>query len=430
MFVKILPHQVRSKIAAGEVIESPADVVKELVENSLDANATRIEVDISKGGKRLILVRDNGTGIHPEDIDKVVLEGATSKIGSEKDLMNISSYGFRGEALHSIASVSRLTIRSRYFQEKEGYEVEVEGEGGEVVSKSKVGMPVGTEVEVRDLFFNLPARRKFLKREDTERRRIINLIREYALANPDVGFILFSNAREVLNLRPASERERAEDVLGERLEPIRGEREFLRLRAYVKRNVSRGEFHLFVNSRPVSSKGMKDFLRKTLGYKTLGVVFLELPPFMVDFNVHPKKREVKFLKERKVLALMRSMLGGRETEFFTLEQETAPYETEFRILGQLNDTVILAQRGDYLYFFDQHLISERANYEKLKGKPEADQIACRSAIKSGEKLSEKEMKELVELWKGLENPHVCPHGRPIYYRLHIKDIYEKLGRSF
>jgi len=147
MFVKVLPPEVRSKIAAGEVIESPADVVKELVENSLDAKATKIEVEISKGGKRLILVRDNGTGIHPEDLDLVVQEGATSKIESEKDLLNLSSYGFRGEALHSIASVSRMRIRSRFFQETEGYEIEVEG--GKVVSKRKVGMPVGTEVEVQ-----------------------------------------------------------------------------------------------------------------------------------------------------------------------------------------------------------------------------------------------------------------------------------------
>jgi len=428
MFVKILPPKIRSKIAAGEVIESPADVVKELVENSLDAKATKVEIDISKGGKRLILVRDNGTGIHPEDMDKVVLEGATSKIESEKDLVNISSYGFRGEALYSIASVSRLSIRSRYFQEKEGYEIEVEG--GEIVSKRKVGMPVGTEVEVRDLFFNLPARRKFLRREDTERRRIVSLVREYALANPDVGFLLFSNAREVVNLPSASERERAENVIGERLEPINGEKDFLRLRAYIKRNVSRGEFYLFVNSRPVNPRGIKDFLKRVLGYKTIGVIFLELPPFMVDFNVHPKKREVKFLKERKVLTLVRDILSQREPEFFPLEQEVPPYDTDFKILGQLNDTVILAQRGDYLYFFDQHLISERVHYESLGEKEGTDEIACKAAVKSGEALSEREMKELIDRWKSLRNPHVCPHGRPIYYRIHLKEIYDKLGRSF
>ena len=427
MFVKILPPEVRSKIAAGEVIESPGDVVKELVENSLDAGATKVEVEISKGGKRLILVRDNGTGIHPEDLEKVVMEGATSKIESEKDLMSLSSYGFRGEALHSIASVSRMRIRTRFFQEREGYEMEVEG--GEIISKRKVGMPVGTEVEVRDLFFNLPARRKFLRREDTERRRIADLLKEYALANPGASFLFFSNAREVLNLSSGDEETRVEALFGSGFERISKEVGFLKVRAYIKRNVPQGELHIFVNSRPVGTRGLKDFLRKVLGYKTLAVVFIEVPPFMVDFNVHPKKREARFIKERKVLSLLREALQNREEGLIPhLDQEVPRYETEFKIVGQLDSTLILAKRGDYLYFFDQHLISERANYEKLgEG---SEEIACRSALKSGKELTEREMRELIETWKRLKNPHVCPHGRPIYYRIHLKDIYEKLGRSF
>ena len=427
MFVKILPPEVRSKIAAGEVIESPGDVVKELVENSLDAGATKVEVEISKGGKRLILVRDNGTGIHPEDLEKVVMEGATSKIESEKDLMSLSSYGFRGEALHSIASVSRMRIRSRFFQEREGYEMEVEE--GRIISTRKVGMPVGTEVEVRDLFFNLPARRKFLRREDTERRRIADLLKEYALANPGVSFLLFSNAREVLNLSSGDEETRVEALFGSGFERISKEAGFLKVRAYIKRNVPQGELHIFVNSRPVGTRGLKDFLRKVLGYRTLAVVFIEVPPFMVDFNVHPKKREARFIKERKVLSLLREALQNREEGLIPhLDQEVPRYETEFKIVGQLDSTLILAKRGDYLYFFDQHLISERANYEKLgEG---SEEIACRSALKSGKELTEREMRELIEIWKRLKNPHVCPHGRPIYYRIHLKDIYEKLGRSF
>ena len=427
MFVKILPPEVRSKIAAGEVIESPGDVVKELVENSLDAGATKVEVEISKGGKRLILVRDNGTGIHPEDLEKVVMEGATSKIESEKDLMSLSSYGFRGEALHSIASVSRMRIRTRFFQEREGYEMEVEE--GRIISTRKVGMPVGTEVEVRDLFFNLPARRKFLRREDTERRRITDLLKEYALANPGASFLFFSNAREVLNLSSGDEETRVEALFGSGFERISKEVGFLKVRAYIKRNVPQGELHIFVNSRPVGTRGLKDFLRKVLGYRTLAVVFIEVPPFMVDFNVHPKKREARFIKERKVLSLLREALQNREEGLIPhLDQEVPRYETEFKIVGQLDSTLILAKRGDYLYFFDQHLISERANYEKLgEG---SEEIACRSALKSGKELTEREMRELIETWKRLKNPHVCPHGRPIYYRIHLKDIYEKLGRSF
>ena len=427
MFVKILPPEVRSKISAGELIESPTDVVKELVENSLDAKATHVEVEISKGGKRLILVRDNGTGIHPQDIEKVILEGATSKIESEKDLLNLSSYGFRGEALYSIASVSRLTVRSRFFQEPEGYELEVEG--GEVVSLKRVGMPVGTEIEVRDLFFNLPARRKFLRREDTERRRLSQLLKEYALVNPQVAFTFFSNAREVLSLRPESERGRVESIFGKGFELISGEREFLKVRAYIRRNVSQGSFHIFLNSRPVEMKTLKEFFRKTLGYKTLGVIFMELPPFMVDFNVHPKKREARFIKERKVLSLLRDVFSERESLNDFLAQEVPAYDTEFRIIGQINNALILVQRGDYLYFLDQHLIDERARYEELKGVRGVEDIACKHALKSGEPLTEGEIKRLVDRWKSLENPHVCPHGRPIYYRIHLKDIYDKLDRT-
>ncbi len=426
MFVRILPPEVRSRIAAGEVIESPADVVKELLENSLDAKATRIEVEISKGGKRFISVKDNGTGIHPEDIDKVFLEGATSKIETEKDLLSVETYGFRGEALHSIASVSRLRIRSRYFQEMEGWSVYVEA--GRLVSKEKVGMPVGTEVQVADLFFNLPARRKFLKREDTERNRVTEVVKEYALARPDVSFSLFSNGREVLSLPKSSFKDRFTYLTGLRPEEILWERGEIRVRAFIVRNVSRGRIYAFVNGRPVGSRSLKEFLRKVLGYKTLAAVFLDLPPFMADFNVHPKKREVKFLKERAVLGAIREALGLKPTlsPEDALAQEVRRYSPEPEIVGQLMDTFIVARIGDYLYFFDQHLLAERISYERTG----EEERSCRSSVKAGRKLSRGEMEGLVREWIRLENPHVCPHGRPIYYRVHLKEIYEKVGRTF
>ncbi len=428
MFVKILPPQVRSRIAAGEVIGNPADVVKELVENSLDAGATRIEVEVSGGGKRLILVRDNGTGIHPEDIEKVILEGATSKIESESDLLNLTSYGFRGEALYSISSVSRLRIRSRYYQEREGRQIEVEG--GRLLSVRRVGMPVGTEVEVRDLFYNLPVRRKFLRREDTERNRIRDLLREYALACPGVSFSFFSSGREILSLTGAEEEERVVQLLGEGYERIAGERDLLRVRAYVFRNARQGVFYIFVNRRPVRNRNLREFLRKVLGYRTVAVLFLELPPYAADFNVHPTKREVRFLKEKRVLSLLREILkgGDGDLDIGFLSQKAPSYRTGFRVVGQIEETIIVAQRGDYLYFFDQHLLAERIRYEELgEG---SEEIACRTALKAGEPLDRERMEELLRRWGDLENPHVCPHGRPLYYRIHLKEIYEKLGRSF
>jgi DNA mismatch repair protein MutL len=426
MFVRILPPEVRSRIAAGEVIESPADVVKELLENSLDANATHIEVEVSKGGKSFISVRDNGTGIHPEDIDKVFLEGATSKIETEEDLLNVQTYGFRGEALHSIASVSRLVIKSRYFQELEGWRISVEG--GRLVSKEKVGMPVGTEVQVMDLFFNLPPRRRSLKREDTERNRVLETVREYAFVRPEVSFRVFSNGREVLNLPKSDLRERFRILTGLMPEEVLREREGVRIRALIVRNVERGRIYLFVNRRPVKNRSLKEFLRKVLGYKTLAAVFLEVPTFLVDPNVHPKKREVRLQRERVLLSAVREALSGRETlaRPDTLAQRIPPYSAGPRVVGQVRDTLIVAEIGDYLYFFDQHLLAERINYERT-GKEEE---ACRSSLKAGERLSREDMEDLLKSWGDLENPHVCPHGRPLYYRVHLKDIYRKLGRPF
>lgn len=426
MFVKILPPEVKRKIAAGEVVESPVDVVKELVENSLDANASRIEIEISKGGKKLIRVKDNGTGIHSEDVEKVILQGATSKIESEKDLLNITTYGFRGEALYSISSVSKFRLRSRYFQEKEGKEIEVDA--GIVKGVRRVGMPVGTEVEVRDLFFNLPARRKFLKKEDTERRKIQELVKEYALTNPEVEFLFFSEGREVLNLKKGDLKTRVEEVFSERFEEITEEREGIILRIFVARNQKQGKYFLFINKRPVHNKNFKEYIRKVFGYKTLVVLYAELPPFMVDFNVHPKKKEVKILKERKFLELIKS-LAGKNNPLITLpklSQSMASYSPTYEIVGQLNDTFILVKDSEYLYFIDQHLLDERINYEKLKN----EDLACRISVKGGQKLSKKKIRELVKKWQNLENPHVCPHGRPIYCRIPLREIYEKLGRNF
>ena len=426
MFVKLLPSEVRRKIAAGEVIESPADVVKELVENSLDAKATKVEIEIHKGGKRFIRVRDNGTGIHPEDIEKVTLQGATSKIEKEEDLLNLVTYGFRGEALHSISSVSKFTLRSRYFQEKEGWEIKIEG--GKFIGKERVGMSVGTEVEVSDLFYNLPVRKKFLKKDDTERKKVIELIKAYALVNPEVEFILFAEGREKLNLKRNSLRKRVEEIFETSVEELNEEREGVRLKAFVARNQKKGRFYLFINSRPIQNKNLKEYLKKVFGYKTLVVLFVHMPPFMVDFNVHPKKKEVKLMKERKFLELIRELAGSRRelVSVPKLSQKTTTYENTYEIIGQLNNTLILVKSGEYLYFIDQHLLDERINYEKTGD----ESIACRVSVKAGEKLSVERIKSMIKAWKKLENPHVCPHGRPIYYRVPLKEIYEKLGRIY
>jgi DNA mismatch repair protein MutL len=427
MFIDILPPEVRGKIAAGEVIESPTDVVKELVENSLDAKATELDIEIFGGGKRYIRVKDNGMGIHPEDIDMAVLEGATSKLRSEKDLYSILSYGFRGEALYAISSVSRTLIRSRYFQEDRGYELLVEG--GKLSHKRAVGMPPGTSVEVRDLFFNLPVRKKFLRKSDTERRSIRRLITLYALANPGVSFRLISEGKRKIELKAEELSSRVESIYGTGFERLEYGEEPVDIEAFVKRNAERSEILLFINSRPIFNRSYKDFLKRLLGYRTIGIVFVRMPPYLLEQNIHPKKREVRVLRERKFLELLREALTGRRAGFelaYLLSQEEPTYGDRFEVVGQLADTFIIALLDEYVYFFDQHLLSERVNYEKLhKGDPEG---SCRNAIKKGRKLSKEEMEGMIREWLTLENPHVCPHGRPIYYRIPFAEIMSKVDR--
>jgi len=424
MFVEILPPSVRRLIAAGEVVECPADAVKELVENALDAEASRVEVELFRGGKSLIRVSDDGKGIHPEDIEKVVLEGATSKIRSERDLNSIRSYGFRGEALHAVSSVSRFTLKSRHFSQKEGREIRVEG--GKLFPAVKVGMRPGTVVEVRDLFYNVPARRKFLSREDVERRKAAETVKEFALVRPSVAFRLYSEGRESFYYPPASFVERAEAVFGVPFEEETLEEGEVSLRLLIARNQKRGKVHLFINERPVQNRNLKEYLRKLFGTKSVILLFAQLPPYAVDVNVHPKKREVKIRRERKFTELLRKLVKGEELFSLpeVLAQREASYGPTYEVLSQLEDTFVLVKDAEFLYFLDQHLVEERAIYERTG----SEEKACRGAVKAGRKLSREEMEELVKLWRSLENPHVCPHGRPIYWRIPLREIYEKVGR--
>ena len=309
--IRPLSATVASQIAAGEVIERPASVVKELAENALDAHATRITIDLEAGGVELIRVADDGTGIPETELPLALTAHATSKIESPGDLDHIATMGFRGEALASIASVARLSIRSR-TEGADGASL-IEAEAGVVHPVKPASGPVGTTLEVRNLFFATPARRKFLKTPQTERGRCLDAVRNLAMANPAVGFTLTSDGKTVLDLEPnQSPRDRVLDILGRELEPqlleahaddfddargitlwgLVGKPEIARPTAIAQ--------HVFVSGRPVKDRTIQHALREA--YRGLmehsryptAVLMLEMSPEAVDVNVHPAKAEVRF----------------------------------------------------------------------------------------------------------------------------------------
>jgi len=319
MSVRQLPENIVNRIAAGEVIERPASVVKELVENAIDAGANRIEVVISRGGRELIRVSDNGSGMSADDLALSVERHATSKLDTE-DLLNISTLGFRGEALPSIGAAARLSIATRSRDSESALEVRVEG--GEKSGIRPVALAEGTRVEVRDLFYATPARLKFLKSEQAETAAAIDVIRRLALARPDVAFAVSANERLIqYPLRGTDEVGRAArlaDVIGadvrENTVPVHAEREGVRvegfagLPTYSKAN-SLSQY-LFVNGRPVRDKVLMGALRG--GYADLlhsgrypvAALFIDLDPHEVDVNVHPSKAEVRFRDPSLVRSLV------------------------------------------------------------------------------------------------------------------------------
>ncbi|WGZ94023.1 MAG: DNA mismatch repair endonuclease MutL [Candidatus Thiothrix putei] len=317
MPIRQLPNHLINQIAAGEVVERPASVVKELLENALDAGSTRVEIDIEQGGSKRIRIRDNGSGIPHEELTLALSRHATSKIASLDDLEQVRSLGFRGEALPSIASVSRLILSSRHTDASQGWQLF--GDGQEVFDTPEpVAHATGTTVDVIDLFFNTPARRKFLKTEKTEFGHIEDMVRKIALSRFDVGFELNHNQKNALKLRPAVERSGAErriaDICGsafvEQSVYLDYEAAGLRLWGWVGLpTFSRSQADLqyfYVNARNVRDKLITHAVKQAYqdvmyhGRHPAFVLFLELNPQLVDVNAHPTKQEVRFREGRLV----------------------------------------------------------------------------------------------------------------------------------
>ena len=330
--IHLLTDDISNKIAAGEVIERPASVVKELVENALDAGAKKISVRVERAGTRLIMVSDNGCGMDQDDAVLCFEPHATSKIRTAEDLEKIITFGFRGEAMPSIASVARVTLKTRRAESQEGTCVVING--GNLVSALPTGCAPGTEMVVKDLFFNVPARRKFLKSQATEERHIIDVVTVISLAHPEVAFELFSDDRSIL-MSPACTKllPRIRDVFGREIAdamvPVNLEAGAFRITGFItKRGVtkpSRSDQRIFVNERPVDAlpvyRGIRDGCGPMLdkGRYHPAVLFIEMPPEFVDVNVHPAKREVRFRNEyelgRCVKAAVESALRAAEDEY-------------------------------------------------------------------------------------------------------------------
>ncbi len=312
--IRLLPDNLANQIAAGEVVERPASVVKELVENAIDAGAARIQVDIELGGRRLIKIADDGEGMHRDDAILAFERHATSKIRTLEDLSTIGTLGFRGEALASIASVAKVELTTKLEEDIAATRVLIEG--GRLIDVKDAARTTGTTITVRDLFFNTPARRKFMRSEATENYHLASIVTHYALAHPEIAFNLTNNGREVLRVSPANDlRERAFQIFGagmlDSLLPVSGGREFVaKVSGFVsaprERRTTRDAQYFFVNQRYVRDKtiagGLLEGFRSVLphGIYPVAFLFIEVPVEEIDVNVHPAKTEIRFRRNEAV----------------------------------------------------------------------------------------------------------------------------------
>jgi DNA mismatch repair protein MutL len=436
MMIEVLADEVASQIAAGEVVERPASVVKELVENALDAQAGKITIQIEKAGRRKISVADDGSGIPADEIRLAVARHATSKLRVADDLFHIVTLGFRGEALASIGSVSRLTLTSRAKASNVGARMIVEG--GTISSFEQAGVPEGTVVQVEDLFYNVPARLKFLKQDLTERRQIDALVTRYAMAYPSVRFHHFQDGVPVLQTSGNGDRrEVLANLYGvetaRQMLEVAMQEDDIRISGFISpislTRSNRREMTFFVNGRWVQDGSLGAAL--TQAYRTLvmvgrfpmAVLFLELPPEIVDVNVHPAKSEVRFNNPDRIFAAVqravrRGLLahspvpdlhiptwqphfpgeqgGSRvpgpdwemaaragQQEVQSGESWAFPPETPpdaggpsaapplpgtlplLRLVGQIGSTYLVAEGPDGLYLIDQHAAHERVLFERF-----------------------------------------------------------------
>lgn len=553
MKIKVLSLDLINKIAAGEVIERPASVVKELVENSLDAGAKNITVKIKNSGRELISVSDDGCGMSKEDAVLSIERHSTSKISDITDLDKIHTLGFRGEALPSIASVSEMSITTKPPNTKTGFLLEIKD--GKLVNLQDIGVPDGTTVEVKNIFQNIPARLKFLKSDNTEKNKIISILTDYAAVNFNVAFSLIADGKELFSYSPATDLKiRIAQIFGNEflneLIELHLQHEKISIYGFISKPeikfLSRNRIFMSVNKRPINSRmilsavknGYSEFLK---GNENPAVFLIfQIKPDIIDVNVHPTKREIKFKDEGAIYSVIyqtiRNHIVTKETipeisytQYQKTDERISTQPTEYlakekqsqfiekkpalRHIGRIFELYILAEDYENLFIVDQHAAQEKILYEKFRKnvntrKPEIQNLllpvnielsakefdillelkeclmqigfeleefgknsfalksvpailgnasdiniiteiirkkkvgeisessstllddiiktACKTAIKSGDKLTDTESIKLLEDLFECENPYACPHGRPTI----IKITKDELDRKF
>jgi len=426
--IRVMPDAVASRIAAGEVVERPASAVKELVENAVDAGATRVEVLLSDGGKRSIAVRDDGAGMDRDDALLAFEPHATSKLSPDFDLSRLEFRGFRGEALAAIAACARVTLTTA---QQAGEGTQVRFAFGRLANVASVGAPRGTSVEITELFGELPARRKFLRSAQAELAHVVRFLEQQALATPALHVILRHDDRMVLDLSPAaSDASRVRQVLGagfaDEALALSGERDGVAVRAWLVRSRSGlGRIlgvTLLLNGRPIQDRGLAHAVREAserlfgIGEGAAGLVMVELSPLDVDVNVHPAKREVRFARPAQVHDALRDALRGEVVAGaafrpaldiaegsarlgvasgpFVAERAatlpgmapsdarpagwgpspSSPLPAGRRVLGQHRNTYILVEDDQGLVLVDQHAAHERVLYERVIASMESSAV--------------------------------------------------------
>lgn len=452
--IRILSDQVANQIAAGEVVERPVAVLKELLENSIDAGAQKIEIEFRNGGKSYIRVEDDGMGMKPDQSLLALERHATSKIRKASDLNKVGTFGFRGEALPSIASVSRFLLRTRSASSKEGTEIFVNG--GKMIHCKECGMPAGTRVEVSHLFNSVPGRRKFLKTEVTEATHLIHMAKLYALAHPLITFTLIDGGRTLFR-SPACESptDRVQEIFGKglanSLTPLHAQDYDLRLEGLVGKQgqsqSTRKEMIFFVNQRPVDSKtityavleAFHTFIPK--GRFPSAILFLRIDPAAVDVNVHPSKREIRFRNEPQVRSfILKSLLDHNHAMASSIQDFSPPpakieYEEEKGRKVPRIDSQILKVFGikkDHISGKEGVRPPEQEKLKITEDDPSKD-LLDKEAIDSVKPIIDRKLvgkrRDPGAEWKFLDLAHgdlvlfKTPHG---IVALHIRAAYERV----